>query len=125
MRGRSRGAGQVGNKVWGKGWGHRLPTPSLPLSPLLLIQVSSSLPPFLSGATALARDLQALLECPPEPPEGADDALGHTDSGSGGREPVQLGPLPRSLVEDFMRLMLVWGEGVGVSVGSSPSHTLL
>ena len=58
-----------------------------------------------TGATALARDLQALLECPPEPPEGADDALSHTDSGSGGREPVQLGPLPRSLVEDFMRLM--------------------
>ena len=95
----------MGSKVWGKGRGRRL---SHPLSSPFTSAPNPCdfLPPSfpLTGATALARDLQALLECPPEPPDG-DDAGGHTESGSGGREPVQLGPLPRSLVEDFMRLM--------------------
>jgi hypothetical protein len=60
----------------------------------------SILPPLLPpGASALARDLQALLECPPEP-SPADEGGGEEGRSLG--QPIQLGPLPRSLVEDFM-----------------------
>lgn len=52
------------------------------------------------GASGLADDLQALMECPPEAP-AADGGDGSRPMGA----PVKLGPLPRQLLEDLVRGM--------------------